>query len=144
MRADDEAGRWLEQADDDLRWAKHLRDAGAHNIACFLAQQVAEKALKALLYHQGEELVMGHSVKDLCERAAAAMPDIADQCAHWGALDGFYVPTRYPDALPGSIPARVYDRRSADGAVASATEVVETVRAKMASSSRPPGLCLSL
>jgi len=131
MRADDEGQRWLEQAEDDLRWAKHLRDAGAHNIACFLSQQVAEKALKALLYHQGEELVMGHSVKELCERAAASTPDIEDKCAHWGLLDGFYVPTRYPDALPGSIPARVYDRRSADDAVATATEVVETVREKL-------------
>ena len=91
-----------------------------------------KKAGKALLYHQGEELVMGHSVKELCERAAASTPDIEDKCAHWGLLDGFYVPTRYPDALPGSIPARVYDRRSADDAVATATEVVETVRTKMA------------
>ncbi len=131
MRADDEAGRWLEQAEDDLRWARHLRDAGAYNIACFLSQQVAEKALKALLYHQDEELVMGHSVKDLCERAAASMPDIADKCTHWGVLDGFYVPTRYPDALPGSIPAKVYDQRAADDAVATATEVVDVVRSKV-------------
>ncbi len=131
MRPDDEGLRWLEQAEDDLRWAKHLRDAGGYGIACFLAQQVAEKALKALLYHQGEELVLGHSVRDLCERAAAAVPDIADKCQRWGALDGYYLPTRYPDALPGSIPARVYDERAASGAVDTAVEVVEAVREKM-------------
>jgi len=32
----------------------------------FLAQQLAEKALKALLYAPGEELVIGHSVRQLC------------------------------------------------------------------------------
>lgn len=131
MRANDEAERWLEQAEDDLRWAAHLRDAGGHNIACFLSQQVAEKALKALLYHAGEELVVGHSVQDLCERAARAWPAIAERCPGWGTLDAFYIPTRYPDALPGSIPARVYDRSAADGAVSAATEAVQTVRAML-------------
>jgi len=132
MRAADESRRWLEQAEDDLRWARHLQDAGAYNIACFLSQQVAEKALKALLYAQGEELVIGHSVNDLCERAAASVPDIADECARWGTLDGFYVPTRSPDALPGSIPARVYDGHAAAEAVGIAGRVVEVVRANVA------------
>jgi HEPN domain-containing protein len=132
MRADSDAQRWLAQAEDDLRWAGHLRDAGAHNIACFLSQQVAEKALKAFLYHQGEELVVGHSVQDLCERAAAAQADLAARCPSWGTLDAYYIPTRYPDALPGGIPARVYDRRAAEDAVALASEVVETVRRMLA------------
>ncbi len=130
MRSESDAARWLEQSEDDLGWAKHLAPAGAHNLACFLSQQVAEKALKALLYDAGEELVLGHSVEDLCTRAAIAVPDIAERCAHWGALDAFYVPTRYPDALPGSIPARVYDRRAADEAVATAEDVVNAVRSR--------------
>lgn len=29
-------------------------------------------------------------------------------------LGGYYVPTRYPDGLPDSIPVRVYMRRSAE------------------------------
>jgi HEPN domain-containing protein len=132
MRSDDEGRRWLEQAEDDLRWATHLRDAGAFNIACFLSQQVAEKALKALLYRQGVELVIGHSVQELCERAAAAMPELAGRCADWGGLDAYYLPTRYPDALPGSIPARVFDQAAATAAVAKATAVVEFARGSLA------------
>jgi HEPN domain-containing protein len=128
MRTNDDWRRWLEQAENDLRWAHHLLDAGAYHLACFLAQQVAEKALKALLYWHGEELVLGHSVRDLCERAAKAYPTLRDRCARWGALDGFYVPTRYPDALPGSIPSHVYDRQTADEAVTTADDVVSTVR----------------
>jgi HEPN domain-containing protein len=129
MRPDGEALRWLEQAESDLRWAEHLREAGAYDIACFLAQQVAEKAIKALLYHSGEELVVGHSVEDLCQRAANVFPDVAEKCASWGVLDAYYVATRYPDALPGSIPARVYDKTSAAGAVDSAAEIVKTAAA---------------
>lgn len=48
----EEGQRWLRQAQEDLRWARHLAEQGAYHLACFLAQQVAEKALKAFLYAQ--------------------------------------------------------------------------------------------
>ena len=50
-----EGWRWLEQAQEDLHWAQHLARQGAYHLACFLAQQVTEKALKAFLYAQGEK-----------------------------------------------------------------------------------------
>ncbi len=37
------------------------------------------------------------------------------------------MPTRYPNSLPGSIPARVYTREAAAGAVALAEEMVRFV-----------------
>jgi HEPN domain-containing protein len=128
MRGDDDAQRWLAQAEDDLLCAGRLEEQGGHNLACFLSQQVAKKGLKALLYTVSEEPVLSHSVRNLCERAAAAFPELLALCAHWGSLDGFYVPTRYPDALPGSIPALVYDAEASGAAVATATKVVESVR----------------
>jgi HEPN domain-containing protein len=57
-----ESQRWLDQANTDLKWTKHLLKEGAYYLACFLAQQTAEEALKAFLYAQGEEIVFGHSV----------------------------------------------------------------------------------
>ena len=66
----EEGRRWLEQAQEDLRWAEDLAQRGGYHIACFLAQQVGEKALKAFLYAMGEELVLGHSVERLCGEAA--------------------------------------------------------------------------
>jgi len=71
MRRDprSEGWRWLEQAQADLHWTCHLNDQGAYYLVCFLAQQAAEKALKAFLYAQGEELVVGHSVRQLCQQA---------------------------------------------------------------------------
>lgn len=46
-------------------------------------------------------------------------------------LDGYYVPTRYPNSLPDSIPARVYTRDAAREAVGLAEEVVEFVKEKI-------------
>lgn len=124
----EEGLRWLEQAEEDLRWAKLLAGEGGHHLACFLAQQVAEKALKAYLYAQGEELVLGHSVDSLSARAAQREAAFAARRGRWAILDSYYVPTRYPNGLPDGIPARVYNREAADHAVALAEEVVTTVR----------------
>ena len=66
----DQGIRWLEQAQTDLKWVRHLAEHGAHYLVCFLAQQAAEKALKAVLYATGEELVLGHSVRQLSLRIA--------------------------------------------------------------------------
>ncbi len=120
----EEGRRWLTQAEEDLRWARHLLEEGGYHLACFLAQQVAEKALKAFLYAQGEETVLGHSVHRLAQEAAAWIPDFSSLAARWGILDTYYIPTRYPNGLPDGIPAQVYNRPVAEDAVKLAEEVV--------------------
>ena len=129
MRNDalEEGQRWLSQAAEDLRWAKHLAEEGGWHLACFLAQQVTEKALKAFLYAQGEEIVLGHSVVRLCADAARYEPGFAGKARRWSLLDGYYIPTRYPNGLPGGIPAEVYTQDAALGAVALAEEAVDWV-----------------
>jgi HEPN domain-containing protein len=99
-----EGYRWLEQAQVDLQWARHLQAEGAYYLVCFLAQQLAEKALKAFLYAQGEELVIGHSVRQLCQRAAAYVPPLLDALDDWSILDSYDIPTRYPNGLPAGYP----------------------------------------
>ncbi len=127
----EEGHRWLEQAAEDLRWARELVRLGGYHIACFLAQQVAEKALKAFLYAQGEEVVLGHSVERLCERAAGYDRSFSEMKSRWAILDGYYVPTRYPNSLPDSIPARVYTHEAAEEAVSLAAEVVSFVEERL-------------
>jgi HEPN domain-containing protein len=123
--------RWLEQASEDLKWAKDLAERGGYHIACFLAQQIGEKALKAFLYAQGEEIVIGHSVERLCHQAAGYDHEFKDMVSVWSILDGFYIPTRYPNGVPDSIPARVYTKYAASQAVALAEEIVEFVKKKI-------------
>jgi HEPN domain-containing protein len=43
-------------------------------VACFVSQQVAEKAVKAFLFSMGEEIVTGHSVQVLCSWAESYDP----------------------------------------------------------------------
>lgn len=123
--------RWLEQASEDLKWAKDLADRGGYHIACFLAQQIGEKALKAFLYAQGEEIVVGHSVERLCHQAARYDREFEDMVSVWSILDGFYIPTRYPNGVPDSIPARVYTKYAAAQAVEMAEEIVELVKKRI-------------
>lgn len=127
----EEGRRWLEQAEVDLKWARDLTERGGYHIACFLAYQVGEKALKAFLYAQGQEIVLGHSIERLCNAAGRFDPVFTDRVKRWSILDGHYVPTRYPNSLPDSIPARVYTQDAAAEAVALADEIVNYVRQKI-------------
>ncbi|MGH7313886.1 MAG: HEPN domain-containing protein [Candidatus Rokuibacteriota bacterium] len=127
----EEGRRWLEQAQEDLRWAEDLAQRGGYHIACFLAQQVAEKALKAYLYARDLEEVRGHSVERLCAEAAAYEVAFREHARRWSVLDGYYVTTRYPNTLPGSIPARVFTEEAAKGAVRLAGEIVAYVSERL-------------
>ncbi|HEY7490988.1 MAG TPA: HEPN domain-containing protein [Candidatus Tectomicrobia bacterium] len=118
-----EERRWLDQAQVDLQWARHLRTEGAYYLVCFLAQQLAEKALKAFLYAQGEELVIGHSVRQLWQRVAAYDTRLLAHLEDWAILDSYYIPTHYPNGLPADIPARVYNREAARSALTLAEAV---------------------
>ncbi len=125
MRSPSEGARWLDQAKEDLRWARVLLEHGGYHVVAFLSQQVAEKGLKAVLYHLGQETVLGHSVDQLAAEAGQRFPQ-ARQCAsRWATLDAHYVTSRYPNSVPGSIPARVYDRNTAETALRLAEEVVQ-------------------
>jgi HEPN domain-containing protein len=87
--------------------------------------------LKAFLYAQGEEIVLGHSVERLCAQAGERDAGFTEMRERWSVLDGYYVPTRYPNSLPGSIPAHVYTRDAAAEAVALAQEVVGFVEGRI-------------
>ncbi len=123
----DEGLRWLRQAQEDLHWCRHLAEHGAFHLACFLSQQVAEKALKAFLYAQGEEIVLGHSVERLLAAAARFEPEFRTRGRRWSLLDGYYIPTRYPNGLPDGIPADVFTHEAAYDAVELAQDAVSFV-----------------
>ena len=114
-----------------MKWAKDLAERGGYHIACFLAQQVGEKALKAFLYAQGEEIVLGHSVERLCHQAARYDSEFERMVSVWSILDGYYIPTRYPNSVPDSIPARIYTSHAAVQAAGLAEEIVLLVGRKI-------------
>ena len=129
--------RWLEQAWEDLKWAEDLAERGGYHIACFLSQQVGEKALKAFLYAEGEEIVIGHSIERLCNSAAKFDAEFSEKVKGWAILDGYYVPIRYPNSLPESIPAKVYTGSAAREAVRMAEEICQFAELKITQIEKP-------
>jgi HEPN domain-containing protein len=129
-----EARRWLGQAEYDLESARHSADGGLfYASACFQSQQAAEKALKGYLYAHGERIVLGHSVTELCARSAAYDEVFSNPRQRLGVLDRFYIPTRYPNGLPGGIPAEVYLFGDAQQAISLAGEAIELVARQLRS-----------
>jgi len=127
----EEGYKWLEQAAADLHSAKVLLENNIYHTTCFISQQTAEKALKAYLYAQGEELVTGHSVASLCVWVAEYDQEFMALHEDISILDGYYIPTRYPNGLPDDIPARVYTRKPADESVKLAEKTIEFVKKKL-------------
>jgi HEPN domain-containing protein len=130
-----EAHRWLSQSKRDLDDARYNAEGGRYNLACFLAQQAAEKALKAFLFSKGAESVRGHSVAELCTDAADFDAEFLEIKKRAAPLDKYYIPTRYPNGLPGGIPADAFAREDAEYALKTAAFVIEKVDSKV-----PPGL----
>lgn len=112
----DIARRWLSQARRDLSDVDWLVEGERWALSCFVSQQVAEKALKATLLALGADSIRGHGVGDLCRQVGELLPDAEARCGAWRELDTYYVPTRYPDALPSGIPADTFTRRQAQSA----------------------------
>jgi HEPN domain-containing protein len=122
---EEEGRRWLEQARKDLSAAEVLSEHGHHNVACFLAQQAAEKAVKAFLYSHGAEHVWGHSVAELL-KDSSTFADIPNTMVAKGfTLDKHYIATRYPNGLPGGIPADAYSADDAQAACDAAADIID-------------------
>tara|TARA_Y100000758_G_scaffold285728_1_gene235998 strand:+ start:857 stop:1282 length:426 start_codon:yes stop_codon:yes gene_type:complete len=122
-----EGNRWLQQAAQDLSDAVYCREGERYNLACFLSQQSAEKALKGYLMFRGAEMVWGHSMADLLEDAKIfdVMFDVLKSTAIF--LDKYHYITRYPDYLPSGTPSDAFDELEAGRALELSGEVLKFV-----------------
>lgn len=122
---------WLKQAARDLEQAQDCRTAGRHEWACFVAQQAAEKAVKALHLHLGQE-AWGHVVAKLFQelpRSVIVPEELMDKAR---VLDNFYIPPRYPNSHPEGAPFEHYGALQSEEAIRYAGEIIDFVRSKMA------------
>ena len=122
------AGAWLAASARDLRAAERLRD-DEPALACFHAQQSAEKALKAAAVVVSGEMQRSHSlIRGLHELTAAGtvIPEtIVRACK---ILERYYASTRYPDALGDVDPGEIYTVADAVETFALANDVVAFAR----------------
>ena len=120
-----EAERWRRQAGNDLAFARMAVRERFHAQACFIAQQAAEKAVKAVAYGLGERTVIGHSLVTLILRYGDRAPELRDLRELAGILDQYYVPTRYPNGLAGGVPFEAFGESQAAAAVDAAARFVQ-------------------
>lgn len=123
-KAKHEAERWLKTAREDLSAARSLIRSSHFAQACFLCQQCAEKAVKAVWFSVDAD-PWGHSVQKL----VAQMPrrsgeDLRKLENDAVALDRYYIPTRYPNGLPDLTPGKTFFLTDARKAAAAATRVL--------------------
>ena len=124
-RPEEESARWIAQARDDLLFARWvLEENRFFDKRCFVAQQAAEKALKAVAYREGARQVLGHSVASLLDALATRHPELLPLRPDARRLDRFYIPTRYPNGLPAGAPFENYDRNDLLQAVEMTERVV--------------------
>jgi HEPN domain-containing protein len=124
----DAALRWLRQAEHDVAIARGHQERGDFSDACFMAEQAAQKALKAFLIGHGHRSVPIHSVAQLTERCAQIDPAFTVHITAGRVLDQYYIPTRYPDALaPPALPFESYTQEQGSTAVAATQAIVGLV-----------------
>lgn len=99
--------------------------------ACYAAEQAAQKALKGYVYGQGERNVPAHALPELVQRAGKYDAQFLALSSGASTLTQYYIPTRYPDALPGSAaPFEVYTEAQAADAIRIAEEIFRQVQGK--------------
>lgn len=126
----DRSHDWLNQAESDLRAAKNLLNSGNYAWSCFLGQQTAEKAFKAI----GEKfniIMWGHDLVDLVKELKKIVdipPSIELNCR---ILNLYYISTRYPDAFMSGFPSEKFSKEQAQDAIKLASEVMDFARDKI-------------
>ena len=123
--------QWLARAEDDLSFAQlGLREKYVSQV-CFLSQQVVEKAFKAFLLAKGRPYPRLHKVIELANLCFELEKDLDPLKNDLKLLDEFYIPTRYPDAVPGGLPSGIPEFADAETALQTATRVLELVRSRI-------------
>jgi len=119
---------WLSQAENDLRWAQDSLKSGHFSQTCFIAQQIGEKALKALALSRGALSVRSHSILLIAQELR--INGEIEKAAK--LLDQYYIATRYPDAFADGAPFQYFVHEQAMAAIVLAELILNFVKRTIA------------
>ena len=119
----------MRQAAYDLESARLMMREGFYSQVCFMAQQVVEKTSKALAYYRGDTDVRGHTLRAMVSNLEASYPELSRFYEVVETLESYYIPTRYPDALPSGAPFEVYLYEESEEALYNAARIHDFGRA---------------
>lgn len=127
-----ESKRWISQAENNLIVANELSKSGYYNWSCFISQQAAECALKAVYEYRGESIEKIHSLGILIQgdinENIKGIPELTNTIDHAHELDKVYIPTRYINSIPYGAPHEFFTRKDAEKCLLSAKEIVNSVK----------------
>jgi len=121
----EEIENWWKQATKDLIAAKNSFNSGNYEWASFQANQVAEKALKALFLYKKKASVPTHNLLTLGKALNAKK--IEDSLRE---LNPDYTIARYPDAA-NAPPYEIYDKEKAKEKLKHAEKILEWTRKQL-------------
>lgn len=105
-----EVGRWLRYAREDLQGAELISEQKRiPRIACFHAQQAAEKAIKTIFVFLQVRFSRTHDLETLCNELPEGWR-LAEEPPRFSGLSGWAVEPRYPGDL---VDATEQDARNA-------------------------------
>ncbi len=114
---------WMAQAERDIAMARKAAEAGFPEWACFISQQAAEKALKAVYQKKGK-VAWGHAVTDLLSGISAEREVPLDLFRDARSLDRWYIQARYPNGFPKGMPGDYVEAEDADAAISGAGRII--------------------
>lgn len=116
---------WLAQGKKDIEAAKDVMSKGHYEWACFICQQGAEKALKAVALSLNGEL-WGHNLTAMLRAISDKMDIVVPEEISSSArqLDKFYIQPRYPNGFDSGAPFEYFDKKDAENAISDAKILV--------------------
>jgi len=122
---------WIKQAIRDLKTADEVAKSGSFEWSCFVAQQAAEKAVKAV-FQKLNAAAWGHSVLDLMKILSnkVSVSEELVNCAR--SLDRYYVPTRYPNSFDSGSPYEYFTGKDAEHALVCSRRIIEFCKSLLA------------
>lgn len=125
-------------SEEDLRSAKVLFEEDIYNQACFHSQQCVEKLLKASLLSHSVHFPKIHDLNELTQKCIQAGEFSLMQFREKISILGlYYTSTRYPDAMIGSLPDRLPNKKDAEEALSTAQEIYKHLTRVLSISKNP-------
>lgn len=123
-------GNWFKFANEDLIVAQVSLEKGIYNQTCFHAHQRVEKMLKGYLAKKDKDVPKTRFISVLLKLCAQIDENFKALVSRCIKLDDYYIPTRYPDAIPGILPEGMPTEKDAQEALLILKEIIDFVKNK--------------
>jgi len=124
--------KWVYFAEQDLNFAKSGFKENFYSHVCFLSQQAVEKMCKAFLVFNKLNYPKTHKIIDIINSNVKLVELLKEHVDEIKLLDAFYIPTRYPDGVPGSLPQGLPEKKDAESSLSTAEKIINIIKKEIA------------